>query len=73
MDRNSSLKGNRLVAIAVLGVLAVAWIGLMWFFSLYDSFWWSVLSVVVAIPLLLWASARSRPPQNAEILDGEDD
>ena len=67
-----SLSGNRLVAAAVLGVLAVAWIGLMWFFSLYSSFWWSVLSVAVAIPFLLWASARSRPPQDADILDGED-
>jgi len=44
----------------------------MWFFSLFDSFWWSVVSVAVAIPLLLWASARSRPPQDADILDGED-
>jgi type IV secretory pathway VirB2 component (pilin) len=66
------LNGNRRVAIAVLGVLAVAWIGLMWFFSLYDSFWWSVLSVAVAIPLLLWASANSRLPQDADVLDGED-
>jgi len=68
----SSLNGNRRVAIAVLGVLAVAWIGLMWFFSLFDSFWWSVLSVAVAIPLLLWASAKSRLPQDADVLDGED-
>ncbi len=66
------MNGNRRVAIAVLGVLAVAWIGLMWFFSLYDSFWWSVLSVAVAIPLLLWASANSRLPQDADVLDGED-
>jgi type IV secretory pathway VirB2 component (pilin) len=67
------LNGNRRVAIAVLGVLAVAWIGLMWLFSLYDSFWWSVLSVAVAIPLLLWASASSRLRQDADVLDGEDD
>ncbi len=66
------MNDNRRVAIAVLGVLAVAWIGLMWFFSLYDSFWWSVLSVAVAIPLLLWASANSRLPQDADVLDGED-
>jgi len=66
------LNGNRRVAIAVLGVLAVAWIGLIWFFSLYDSFWWTVLSVAVAIPLLLWASANSRLPQDADVLDGED-
>jgi hypothetical protein len=66
------LNGNRLVAIAVLGVLGVTWIGLMWFFSLYDSFWWSVLSVAAAIPLLLWASVRSRPPENGDVLDSED-
>ena len=48
------------VAIAVLGVLAVAWLALMWVFNLFSGFWWSVFSVAVAIPLLLWASARSR-------------
>jgi hypothetical protein len=66
------LNGTRLVAIAVLGVLAVTWVGLMWFFSLYDSFWWSVLSVAAAIPLLLWASARSRPSEDTDVLDSED-
>ena len=65
------MNGTRLVAIAVLGVLAVTWIGLMWFFSLYDSFWWSVLSVAAAIPLLLWASVRSRPSEDADVLDSE--
>ena len=51
---------SRGVAIAVLGVLAVAWLALMWIFNLFSGFWWSVFSVAVAIPLLLWASARAR-------------
>ena len=54
------------VAIAVLGVLAVAWLALMWFFNLFSGFWWSILSVAVAIPLLLWASARSRTSEADE-------
>ena len=65
----SSSSSSRYTAIAILGVLAVAWIGLMWFFNLYDSLWWSVLSVTAAIPLLLWASARSRSQEDSEVVD----
>lgn len=68
----SSSSSSRYAAIGVLGVLAVAWIGLMWFFNLYDTFWWSVLSVVVAIPLLLWASARSRTQQDSDVVEGDE-
>ena len=67
------MRGNRLVAVAVLGLLAVAWIGLMWFFNLYDEFWWNVLSVALAIPLLLWASVRSRTPHKRDHPDVDSD
>jgi len=67
------LRGNKLVAVAVLGALSVAWIALMWFFNLYDEFWWNVLSVALVIPLLLWASAKSRTPEKANNLNAESD
>ena len=67
------LRGNRLVAVTVLGLLAVAWLGLMWFFNLYDEFWWRVLSVAAAIPLLLWASAKSRTSHQSDDPDAEPD
>ena len=65
------MRGNRLVAVAVLGLLAVAWIGLMWFFNLYDQFWWNVLSVAFVIPILLWASAKSRTSHEPDDPDAE--
>ena len=62
-------KVGKPAAIAVLGVLAIAWLGLMWFFNLYDNFWWNVLSVAAIIPILLWASARARSEADT---DGEE-
>ncbi len=67
------MTGNKLVAVAVLSVLAAAWIALMWFFNLYDEFWWNVLSVAVVIPLLLWASAKSRTPRETDNLDADNE
>lgn len=58
---------------ALLAVLALAWLVLMWFFNLYDEFWWNVLSVVAVTVLMLWASARSRSAENTrDTEDGED-
>ena len=63
------MSGDRLVAVAILGVLGVAWVALMWVFNLYDEFWWNVLSVALVIPLLLWASARSRERSDTDESD----
>ena len=65
-EGNASSKTGKTTAIAVLGVLAIAWLGLMWFFDLFDNFWWNVLSVAAIIPLLLWASARARSESESE-------
>ena len=71
-DKDSASKGGgKQAAFAVLGVLAIAWLGLMWFFNLFDSFWWSVLSVAVIIPVLLWASSRARSEANSDSGDEE--